>query len=375
MNCLRCLSAAVFSIFFYVGLSHASDVLIDEAFKAQESRVVTISRLKETEIYFVSNRLLSIGNSNTYQNSPFDRPIIDYDKIFTNNIGVANIFGKASVGYPADRNLSEQTYSSGVSEDNPFKNFSLESVSYANDPSVWHSTKVLQDISLHGKDVMVYVHGFVTSFSKSVAETAQLKNDLSFVYPVVLFSWPSDVGIFSYPKAIQREAISADFLSSAFQAISQARVVSGPEISGLTEELIAHSMGAKLALNSLFSLHEIWSRSGTKLNNLILAAADVNLTKFGTRDLPIIGEYARKTFVLCSDSDVALVLSQYMNPEDPPGQRLGRCFSETDAFKKRSLTVVHFNGGLHDDYGHSYFLNNEDTLRNIREQLQAPPKE
>jgi esterase/lipase superfamily enzyme len=41
------------------------------------------------------------------------------------------------------------------------------------------------------KQAFVFIHGYNTSFSEASRRTAQIKYDLGFVGPAILFSWPS----------------------------------------------------------------------------------------------------------------------------------------------------------------------------------------
>jgi len=367
-----CLLAALASDF-----ALADESIFDGALKIERPKIANIISLKSTSIYFATNRKISEEtieiSSRNYENG-YNLSLIDYNKIFSNEVGADIAIGQALVDFPAERQLADQTYSPGSYADNPLKNFSLVSVAFTGESGIWRDNVIGTKGESFGKDVLVYVHGFVTTFSTAASEAAQLKNDLDFGGPIVLFSWPSDIGYFNYSEAIRREKISSDYLSAVFNVLMQLGKTGKDSNPLPKEELIAHSLGASLALDTLFSLHNIWHSMGVKLNTLILAAADVNLTKFSFRDLPIINDYAYKTDLLCSDSDRALLLAQYMNPEDPPGQRLGRCFSESSSFRRPELDIYHFNGPLKDYEGHSYYLYDVNTLGNIKDQIANPLK-
>jgi esterase/lipase superfamily enzyme len=98
-------------------------------------------------------------------------------------------------------------------------------------------------IDAGGGEVVVYVHGYNTSFQTSLARTAELGEDWNLGAPIVLFAWPSLRVLSGYDRDVARaekaERRLVDLLTTLADA-GATRVV-----------LMGHSLGAKLAMEAL----------------------------------------------------------------------------------------------------------------------------
>lgn len=153
----------------------------------------------------------------------------------------------------------------------------------------------------------IFVHGFNNSFEAAVLRAAQIGFDLGIGQGVGLFSWPSKgkVGAKAYSSdeaaAEASKYLLADFIE---------KFVTNTRSSSVN--VIAHSMGCRCLLGAL----EIFSNGRKSIlksvNQVILAAADVD-----TAIMPHLGKaatnYPRRTTSYVSDQDRALKVSGWLH--------------------------------------------------------------
>lgn len=198
--------------------------------------------------------------------------------------------------------------------------------------------------SQSAKQVLVFVHGFNVKFEEAVYRAAQIKYDLRFKGPVVLFTWPagSDDGILSslnvsgtYEMNFQNARKSRNQFREFITALSG---------GGSTVHLIVHSMGHQVVIPALTE-----GGSPPRLGEVIFNAPDFALEDF-KKAAPILRPAVKRITLYCSPGDNALVASEKVNG----GKRIGRCAKIPD------VDVVNVNevdspvlgiGGL----GHGYY--------------------
>lgn len=181
--------------------------------------------------------------------------------------------------------------------------------------------------------VLIYVHGFNTGFETAALRAAQLGSDTQWPCSVAAFSWSSagDQGQYESDRtnAVAAEPLFADFL----------RVLAS---EGLKANIIAHSMGAKLVIETLAS-----SKDAALADNVILAAPDIGTTEFPE----LVREAAphfRHLTIYASDEDIALAISRRLNGGVA---RLGR---HPDT--ARGVADVIDAGDAHAEFaGHEYY--------------------
>ena len=318
------------------------------------------------------------------------------DKIFLSTMSLQVALGRIEVNYPSDRKVGEQIYSRQPSEDNPFQNFGVSQLDVFNRIEDWLQSTSSRRQPVNRDIDLIYVHGFNVPFSGAVAETAQLKADLKFNGPMMLFSWPSNIGVSvpNYREVGRREQLTTVQFSQVLEDVDRFRFDNGLPAGGrIVEQVLAHSMGAQLILDTLSAIrsdavNDRSRKSMVKLHTLILAAADVSRKLFSERDLPVISDYADKTFIICSDSDAALNVSAGVNAksvqdefgttvEASNDERLGQCVDYDNIFKSEISSGVirwyKFLGPRADLIGHSYFKYDPQTLMEMTNQLNASP--
>lgn len=149
--------------------------------------------------------------------------------------------------------------------------------------------------------VLIFVHGFNNRFEDAVYRFAQITHDSGSDVAPVLFTWPSRARVFDY--LFDRE--STIFSRDAFEETVW-QVARDPRVKDVT--IMAHSMGAWLAMEGL---RQMAIRRGTlppKIRNVILASPDVDVDVFATQWRALQDTTARFTLFVSRD-DRALRVS------------------------------------------------------------------
>jgi len=210
--------------------------------------------------------------------------------------------------------------------------------------------------------VLVYIHGFNTSFDDAARRAAQLGFDLKVPGITVLYSWPSRGSVSAYVtdlSAIEAsEAQIADFLVAVTALADSGKV-----------HLIAHSMGNRGLLRAMHrATTQAALRSGTRFGQIFLSAPDMNPALF--RQLAsVYPQVAERTTLYVADQDKALAALEWMTE----GGRVG---GAPPVLVLPGIDTVRVHGSSLFQLGHSYFAEEPDVLRDIRAQLywREPPE-
>lgn len=163
-------------------------------------------------------------------------------------------------------------------------------------------------------DVLVFVHGFNVPFSEALFRAAQIKYDLKFPGPVLLFSWPAGA---------EEGILSSLDLSGTYKANRMMAELARPVFASLLTRLsatktriqvVVHSMGHEVVLPVVAGNPVI------RIDQLILNAPDYSLEEF-KRIAPQLTRVSRRVTLYCSPGDNALVASEKINS----AKRIGRC--------------------------------------------------
>lgn len=150
--------------------------------------------------------------------------------------------------------------------------------------------------------VLIFVHGFNNRFEDAVYRFAQIVHDSGSEVAPVLFTWPSRARVFDY--LFDRE--STIFSRDAFEETVW-QVASDPRVEDVT--IMAHSMGAWLAMESLRQMAIRRGKLPAKIRNVILASPDVDVDVFASQWRALNGPQARFTLFVSQD-DRALQVSR-----------------------------------------------------------------
>ncbi|MDQ0348165.1 alpha/beta hydrolase [Ancylobacter vacuolatus] len=150
--------------------------------------------------------------------------------------------------------------------------------------------------------VLIFVHGFNNRFEDAVYRFAQIVHDSGSDVAPVLFTWPSRARVFDYLFDRESTIVSRDaFEDTVWQ------VTSDPRVEDVT--IMAHSMGAWLAMESLRQMAIRHGKLPAKIRNVILASPDVDVDVFASQWRALQGTQARFTLFVSQD-DRALQVSR-----------------------------------------------------------------
>lgn len=165
------------------------------------------------------------------------------------------------------------------------------------------------------REVVLYVHGYNSSFTDSAFRVAQLQHDLQVSGVMVNYSWPSAANPLGYSHDRDSVLFARDAFAETLKFIrssTNARIV-----------IFAHSMGGLLAMESLRQI-EIsqpgWSKRS--LGGVVLVAPDISLDVFKQQLLHFDG-LPQPFAIFSSQKDPALRLSSRVNAVDARLGNLG----------------------------------------------------
>lgn len=278
--------------------------------RALNNPLNTLEDASHTLVYFVSNRpwhgVKDItrpweGLGTTYQ--PFDK----LDKI---------TYGAAVVRTPLDRKMGDlnSVQLEGLVGPYPESRFTPEQNQAASRFLEW----------IWGQDVLVFIHGYNNTFEAAAEQAAQLKLDLKFPGPVVIFSWPSlaEGGGYFTDKLNAEKSLPAfaDLLIHFAQGNDEdpAKFFCPP---GKTF-FIAHSMGNWVFLNAMGLANARRKLRMNSFGKVVLASPDVSKVSFLQWSPLVIGA-SRNVTVYYSHKDTALDLSSIIHRGKRAGQGNG----------------------------------------------------
>ena len=215
--------------------------------------------------------------------------------------------------------------------------------------------KFIAGLDPNDRNVLVYIHGFNTSFDDAAKRAAQLGFDLKVPGITVLYSWPSRGSASAYLgdlSAIEAsEAQIAEFLVGVTALADRGKV-----------HIIAHSMGNRGLLRAMHrATTQAALRSGTRFGQIFLSAPDVNATLF--RQLAsVYPQVAERTTLYVADQDKAIAALEWMTE----GARVG---AAPPVLVLPGIDTVRVRGSSLFQLGHSYFAEEPDVLRDIRAAL------
>ncbi len=211
------------------------------------------------------------------------------------------------------------------------------------------------------RDVLLYVHGFNTSYDDARFRLAQIVADGRFGGVPVLFTWPSGNNLLRYEAARESATASRDALAQVLLDLSEV-----PDVGRI--HILAHSMGTWLTMEALRERAIAGSPDlNGKLGLVMLAAPDIDLSVFRAQLAHLDASHFS---VLVSASDKALSLSQTLAGDRPrvgaldprkPADRaeLARLGVKVYDLSRKSTGLI----------GHDTFADAPDVIRSIGAQI------
>lgn len=213
--------------------------------------------------------------------------------------------------------------------------------------------------------LLVYVHGYNNSFPYAVRRLAQVSHDLQLPVVPVLFSWPSHGGTWMSMAKYTYDENAAARSSAPFAEV----------LGSLLEEqtapvvLMAHSLGSRVVSEAMSDLAQ---RDGLRpLDELVLAAPDIDATVYAQRFAPVALGSADRVTLYCAADDRALKLSRQVHGGY---DRLGSCREDSlDSLQHPRLEVVDASQLYVDLIDHDKVAGSPRLLSDLRQVLVGAP--
>lgn len=163
----------------------------------------------------------------------------------------------------------------------------------------------------------IYVHGFSVTFEAAMYRAAQISYDLGEGSPfgtAFVYTWPSKGSVL--PTAYNYDQDSAD--NSISQLVEFIRLVS--DKTGVANvHIIAHSMGNRVLMRTLDEIARFSAGSRARINQVVLAAPDVDKVQFEAMAKNIVNSKVAKGLTLyASQADTALQISRKARGDGAP---------------------------------------------------------
>ena len=196
----------------------------------------------------------------------------------------------------------------------------------------------------------IFVHGYNNTFKDAALRAAQIGRDLGIGQGIGLFSWPSNGKFLKYVADENVSEVSkyllADFIEKFIDNTEQKSV-----------NIIAHSMGCRCLLGALDHLSKNKQSVLKKIDQVILAAADID-----TRQMAVLGQHAvnncKRTTSYVAAQDKALRISGWLH--DFP--RVGVV---PPTYVLNGMDTVLVNNPELLTLGHGYVASNRTVLSDI----------
>lgn len=156
---------------------------------------------------------------------------------------------------------------------------------------------------------LVFIHGYNMSFDDALYRSAQISYDLQFDGAAFAYSWPSGGGLASYIYDRDSAQGAERYLYEFLQMVQN-------ETGSQNINIIAHSMGNQMLLQVLRSLKLRAPDAISKINQIILAAPDVDRDAFEAIAAEVTG-IAKGITLYASANDRALEASRFVAGNKP----------------------------------------------------------
>jgi esterase/lipase superfamily enzyme len=243
--------------------------------------------------------------------------------------------------------------------------FSLASVGLAD----WKLDKIepvgqigdLIDPSAGGHDVLVYVHGYNTSFETAALDAARLSDGIKFVGDTMVFSWPSRASLLDYGYDRESAMWSRDALQQVLDGL-----IASPVVGHI--HIVAHSVGTMLTMEALRQLYaQLGGEAANRIGAVVFASPDIDVDGFSS-SVQRIGPLARKIIVVTATNDRALAVSQWI-----AGGVIRVGAAETAQLERMGIRVIDASQQGSGIINHDLFLSNPQLRKVIRGALDGHP--
>ncbi|MBN9069122.1 MAG: alpha/beta hydrolase [Rhizobiales bacterium] len=332
---LASMGARIFSSRSEYSSQNATYVIEDLAREAKRSE--QLKRKNKYDVFFGTNR-----------NPIFERgALVDFGHQNTQNLayGICEVIVPpshkiGSLGSPMWKRLLSR---SG-------ERLRLESLISLNSQLFWAAIKAVASKMKVSERPTMFVHGYNTSFNEAAVRAAQLGFDLGIGQGIGLFSWPSKGTMLGY-NADEAACEASKYLLADF--IEQFVT----ESSQRSTNIIAHSMGCRCVLGALEVLSNGRKSALKRVNQVILAAADVDTAIMPNLAKHAVG-YCKRTTSYAADRDVALKISGWLH-------NFPRVGIMPPAYVFNGMDTIAVNDSDLGDLSHGYFSASRTVISDI----------
>lgn len=213
------------------------------------------------------------------------------------------------------------------------------------------------------RDMLLYTHGFNTSFEQAALDAAYLSDGIRFEGRTMVFSWPSragTLGLFDYGYDHESAMWSRDALESVFDELA-----ASPAVRRIS--VVAHSMGTMLVMEALRQRAAAkGGAASAKIGAIVFAAPDIDIDVF-TSTVDRIGPLARRITVVAATDDRALKVSRKLYGGVT---RVGGV--EKAALLRIGIRVIDASDKNWGVIKHDTFLSNEQVRYVVRQAIENP---
>jgi esterase/lipase superfamily enzyme len=264
-------------------------------------------------------------------------------------------YGIAKVSIPEDHRMGEIERPSWLklefSED-PAKHFVLMNID-AFDRNSFVNTLRNSVANSKASDLLLFIHGYNTSFEDAAIRTAQIAYDLQFPGQTILYSWPSEAKLEGYTA----DENNIDWTLPHFEEFLNLLLTS---VGADMVNTIAHSMGNRIMVRALEKLnYSTLPEHAAKLRNVIFAAPDIDAATF-KQFVKQFKQKADRLTLYASSNDKALKASMSVHGGYPRAGIAGADITIVDGLDTIDASDVDTSF-----MGHSYFGDNRSIISDI----------
>lgn len=214
-------------------------------------------------------------------------------------------------------------------------------------------------------DIIIFIHGYNNNIDDAVLRTAQISYDLESVsdknFIPMTYSWASKDDVKKY-------LADYDIAEWSVPHLKEFLIDVHSNAKNRNINVIVHSMGNKVFTKALDELHR--ENKNIKLNQVILAAPDIDAKVFMDNIVPSIKSITNRTTIYLSNKDKTMMLSESIRTREP---RLGRGDKELkellllQRWEKEKINLINASNTDFSLWGlnHSYFAEIESVIFDI----------
>jgi esterase/lipase superfamily enzyme len=214
------------------------------------------------------------------------------------------------------------------------------------------------------RDILVFVHGFNTSFEEARWRAGQIAADSHFGGVPILFTWPTRGGVLAYASDKDSATASRDALEELLQTLAKT-----PGLGRI--HILAHSMGCWLTMEALREIAISGDRGlSGHLGEVMLAAPDIDMDVFGKQMARI---QPADVTVFATANDRALSLSSWIADARPRVGAIDPSKAKDKAALEQLGAKVYDLSAFSDGFvGHGVYADAPDVIHAIGTQLSTP---